>query len=735
MVTPPMHQTNRRYIQGSDGNPIFTYLSYGGFTFPAAINLKINIEPVYDSSGRLPKWYKHIFTVETVIDPTLTPENDASGAYPVDLNMSQIRRRLLLPGQPLTIWNLGIGQNQRLDSSAKSPTGLSGTGTVPEPSPFNNPSTGTPIKQDPVITTAGINTFPDPRSSHHSFYTDNLSDLNFGPKPQLLSCECIGGSRAYRIVWTVECALPNCCVEATAAGLTFCTTPSAFNGLGGGFTSTTEFNYSLSWSIDEDRFTTFTIVGSTENAGSLITDISGVDKAVFVTGTLKTEYVTRLLQNTFYLRPGFNRSIQYDLSRDYRKIDFRITDREIPSDNAYYPGIKSCSLRHSVSGSPYGAKWNIGFDGDFEVQPGVPKYVGLLAMVSVISNRMANLSLVATEGDARGKDGKILKFKAFYMPKNFSFEEDIFSRRTSFSFNFLGIFTFDKLLENTRFFANTSETWADHRNNLSPFVLKLDGTAGIATTRYGPLNNICRNPKDYVDITSGTWFKPTPGQQYSLFESECPEFNRSIIQVDYYIALETNTSVVSQRPAKYVGSTFNTDSTPGGNGDGKGDSNLALKTPTDKIPIIPSHQSQKDAQLISPGSPQPQGRSGFDLTLQSFGAPENYLIVKAAVQTLCHDIKGFEVRSLDVYKDGETKTIKPIVKHFFIESAVEDERAKVPKKTFFIEAWYQIEGTPLGSARVSINGTDAKDTVQAIIANTDPGTTGTKVGQIKSFSN
>ena len=78
-TTPPMHKTERRYIKGSDGNPIFTYASYGNFTFPAAISLKMSVEPVYESSGRIAKWWKHTFTVETVIDPTLNPQNDTGG--------------------------------------------------------------------------------------------------------------------------------------------------------------------------------------------------------------------------------------------------------------------------------------------------------------------------------------------------------------------------------------------------------------------------------------------------------------------------------------------------------------------------------------------------------------------------------------------------------------------------------------------------------------------------------
>ena len=274
--TPPMHSAYRRYIKDSSGNPVFTYAAYGGFVFPAAISLKMNVEPVYDSTGRIPKWWKHTFTVETVIDPSLSPMGDASTQNPVDLNMSQMRRYLTVPGQALAFWNLGIGQNQRLDLSGKSPVG---TGDVAEPANFGWPITGNNLKQDPGSGSS---------SSHYSFYVDRNSDLNFGPKPQLLVCECIGGSRAYRIVWTVECALPNCCIVYND-GRFLCISPAHFNDQRYGFLSTalgsnlkvTEFNYGLSWGIDEDKFTTYTVVGSVEFSGTLFNDVGSTEASNF----------------------------------------------------------------------------------------------------------------------------------------------------------------------------------------------------------------------------------------------------------------------------------------------------------------------------------------------------------------------------------------------------------------------------------------------------------------------
>lgn len=721
MVTPPMHQTGRRYITGTNNAPIFTYASYGNFTFPAAISLKMNVEPVYESSGRVAKWWKHTFTIETVIDPTLTPESDTGGLYPVDLNMSQVRRWLSIPGQPLTFWNLGIGQNQRLDYSGKSPTGLS---VDVDPAPFTNPSTGASLKQDPKGTILAI----IPSSNHHSFYVDNLSDLNFGPRPQLLTCECIGGSRAYRIVWTVECALPNCCVEYTGTGFKLCDSPAHFNDGTYRLNTTntalsklkvTEFNYSLSWSIDENRFTTFQIVGSIEVAGTLFHSASDSTPSNFTGAVISSGDAVQALGNTFLLRPGFNRSMQYDIGRDKRRLEFRITDREIPSDNAYFPGIKECSVKHSVSGHPFQVKWNVTFDGEFEVQPGVPKYTGILALVSIISNRMQNVSMAISE--MAGKNGKKY-FTAFYLPSVFSFQEDIFSRKVSLNFSFEVFTMFDNLLSTTRLLTNTNESWLDHRNNLSPSILDHRGTAQIVTLSHEPLVTVCRSPDVFTDVAR-TWFKPAPGQQYSLFESQCPDFDKSILQIDYYTCLETYSSVIGQRPAKYVGSSFNVDKTPYYY-DNK-QSTIGLPDPqtqeTQRIAVQGIHNSQIATKNAPPSSGSQQDPSyGYDMKMQSFGASENFLVLKAAVQTLCHDIRSLEVRQLKVDQNGQLKTIEPKCIYSSISHAVEDERAKVPKKTFFIENHYSIEGTPIGSAKIFINGVGANDTVQDILASTNP---------------
>lgn len=274
---------------------------------------------------------------------------------------------------------------------------------------------------------------------------------------------------------------------------------------------------------------------------------------------------------------------------------------------------------------------------------------------------------------------------------------------------------FDVLLPSTKLFTKTEESWLKHREKLSPYVLDHRGSARIVTLSHEPLVTVCRNPDVFYDVTQ-TWFKPIPGQQYSIFTSECPEFDKAIIQVDYYIQNETYANLIGQRYAKYVGSSYNVDKTPPFYD--QNSNNIGLPSPSaqegNKIAVQGILNSQLEAKYNS------QNRKGFDMTMQSLGASENYLVLKAAVQTLCHDIRSLEIRTMKVDRDGviEDRPVKCVSSS--MTRAVEDERAKVPKKTFFIENVYHLEGTPIGSAVVFINGVTAGDTVQDILTNTNP---------------
>lgn len=715
----PMHDTGRRYIKASDGDLIFTYASYGNFIFPAAVSLKMNVEPVYESSNRLPKWWKHTFTIETVIDPSLNPEGDTTTTFPVDLNMSQVRRMLSLPGQPLVFWNLGIGQNQRLDLRHASPTGSSGEN---EPAPFTGPITGNNLKQDPI---SGLK-----KSSHYSFYIDNLSDLNFGPRPQLLVCEPIGGSRAFRVAWTVECALPSCCVVYDNGSFKLCNSPAHFNDQNYNLVATalgstlkiTEFNYSMSWAIDDDKFTTYTIVGTVEFAGQLFSD-NAVNASSFNGTVADTGKVADALALAFYLRPGFKRNFQYDLSRDKRRIEFRITDTEIPSDNPYYPGIKSCTVRQSISGNPMGAQWNLSFSGDFEVQPGVPKYWGLVAFVALIQDRLKNIKKIPAQQQKQQTDG-YTSFQPSILPTSFSFDEDIYSRKTSFNFSFKLISPLNLVLSSTRMFTNTPGSWAEYRRQMYPINLDLKGSAQIRTINHEPLITVCRSPEVLYDVAQSYW-KNRNYQGVALWKLQCPEQGKNIIDYEFTPELEVNNKIVPMRPASWSTPTYFSSKFQDEYQNLK--NNLVI--PKDSVKKrsmkfvsdeLNAHASEPDVKPLNPNSQQnpdqSPGPNTHQTTFSGNGPSEYTLRIYVKIISLCWDIRAVSVRkviSFDLATRMHVEEV-PRLKDNRLLKRVINNRSDVPIKAYYYMLEYKISNPILGDLEVSINSSVISDTGETL---------------------
>lgn len=744
-MTVPMHDPKRRYIRGSSSETIFTYVQYGSFRFPAAVSLKFSVEPIYDSSNRVPKWHKHTFTIETVIDPTTSPMGDSKDLYPVDLNMSQVRRWLSIPGQRLIFWNLGVGQNQRINTSAyeSHPTGATG---VTEPA---NGSAAT-IKQDPT---------PDlPNSNNYSFVVDNNTDLDFGPKPRLLACECIGGSRAFRIVWTVECALPICCVQYSQSdGFVLCNSPDHFNGpyrelFANVLTNDlkiTEFNYSLSWEIDDARFTNFNIVGSVEFSGLLVNigdsgSDSGINQTLFTGAVLDSGKVIDALAAAFYLRPGFNRSIQWDISRDKRRLDFRITDREIPSDQPFYPGIKDCKVQHSIQGSPLKRLWTMNFTADYELQPGVAKFWGLVAFIALLQDRLQFLTLALIETKDNKAD-ELPDGKAWIMPINFSFNEDIYSRKMSFDFSFQLCCRFKDLFSATRMFANAPGSWLAHRTYLTPQTLDLKGTAQIRTLSHEPLITACRYPEVFTDVTQ-TWFKPGVNAQYPLLEPKCPPEDKSILYYTMTSEVQVTNELVPMKPAFYSGPKATTH-------------DYGQEKNTQQIPDLVITPDNDNSSLATTPSLQAwlantQGEelysSGDSVGIKTqtnmtshtvVATPEVRIIFKGGIASVCHQTRApaiIQIKTKYSMSDEEGSYEPLQIEEEIVEGPTQlNLMSQIP--IYMTRFYYvgKVNGYPMGSIKINMNGEYLEGEINKTMAQkfNPSGVDGMNLGNLEQFLN
>lgn len=234
-------------------------------------------------------------------------------------------------------------------------------------------------------------------------------DSMFGPKPNISRWEQVGSNRAIRMVWTCLVTIPECC-----------TVPAYRLELA-------QFNYSISWNITEEGMTVRTISGLLEvpvtraAAGNRIPPDSA--------DAYRPE-----VQKSFPQLDQFHRTQTYSLSEDKRTLQFTITDTEIPSDNAYFPGMLRIDIQHDTNSSLEGGgliNWNHTISGSITTAPGVSKVFAWNAFFNVVFARIA----FHEKGKAvQQKDNVKKKTKSrVLMITSLSIGEQVYGRRMTFS--------------------------------------------------------------------------------------------------------------------------------------------------------------------------------------------------------------------------------------------------------------------------------------------------------------
>lgn len=517
-----------------------TYIRYGDFEFDSVIDLKFQVEPVYDSAGVLPKYYKHTFTIETVLTPANYLQDNAATDEPVDPFASQLRRMLAIPGRRLWIYGKGVGQNQRM-SQFLGTDDITVTDASVNQTGINNPPLGHPVNfpvktsQDPTVDTASdtLELENTPNAENVFFFkVEEGMDLNYGPKPVVQILEAIGSSRAYRLNWSVEVCLPICCVRyldvpGDPTKGRFCLTPGFFNSSDEASYSVTEFSYSYAWEIDEAGYASVTLSGSVEFAGRLFTDdYDGIgpggldisqDGIFYHTRGIDLTTVREILYNTFLTRlqvEGFIPSVTYNTSSDNKRLDFRITFKEVKGETPYFKGIANCSARTYVenSESENMYTWSFGISGNFTPFPGIPKDRALAAFVVLIKSRLRTLqSGGLTFANVNGQ-GNVEITNVQYMLQTVRFEEDIFTQRSSFSLVYRVVCDLAQILKAVEMWKPVvgNSTWVEWTNEIPQAVRNLQGRSdfypddftGILESTRGKsggrdLLGTCRNPYEF----------------------------------------------------------------------------------------------------------------------------------------------------------------------------------------------------------------------------------------------
>lgn len=177
-------------------------------------------------------------------------------------------------------------------------------------------------------------------------------DLNFGPKPQVVSCRPVGNELAWEIVWTVVYRRAPLFVAKSQAG------------------AITAANWDIEFSIDENGLVTRSVSGYIEilvvpkSAGGNATVDAGKIENVFL-GALKIEKIP------WMRRVSARRRINHAKNR----IDFAVVDTEL-EDSAYPQGITHAEAELTIENNPPGfVNWTAALSASFTVAPGLPKSI------------------------------------------------------------------------------------------------------------------------------------------------------------------------------------------------------------------------------------------------------------------------------------------------------------------------------------------------------------------------
>ncbi len=159
------------------------------------------------------------------------------------------------------------------------------------------------------------------------------TDCLFGPKPGPMVLTPVGNYLAHQLDWTIEWHAKECLTGvASSKGV-----QSAFS-----LTHTVRSSgYSLAYDMDEHGLTTRTVTGHIEIF--LNRSNPGSNRIPTIADALRSSI-------NVVVPDGFRRLRRaYRISEDKTRLEYVITDQELPGDNAFPPGVSHLTMKHRVT--------------------------------------------------------------------------------------------------------------------------------------------------------------------------------------------------------------------------------------------------------------------------------------------------------------------------------------------------------------------------------------------------
>lgn len=386
-------------------------ISYNGFVFPPTVRAKATVVPEYSKDKRTVKFHQVIITVECYITQydidafavTSTPERNT-----IDAQMDDIKTRLMQPCQPLKFTLQGFGD-------------------------FH------------VNTTDG-----------------NFYDVNYGPKPQVVEWEPMGGALCARIEWLVTTAIPPCGNDGQASGL---------NGI-------LDMWYEIAWSVADAGFLRRTISGGIELAATRTPSDNSVHASIVADLTVadaQYRIAMERVRTTFPALGGWERAEDFKLSLDKKTLNYNFVDTEVPSSQAFPEGILRINMTESLSSSFEKGfyTWDWSFSGDIDVPRSdvgsdIPnnKRLAYAAFGMIINDRLKRVrDLVASSTRPYTEDTDQQEITV--IPNKISISSEMFGNSISVEFSFALYITRSLLFAATGMFDQVSYpglTWKNWRD-------------------------------------------------------------------------------------------------------------------------------------------------------------------------------------------------------------------------------------------------------------------------------
>lgn len=193
-------------------------------------------------------------------------------------------------------------------------------------------------------------------------------DVLWGPKPKSFRWKPLGDNKAAKIIWSVDVAIPAC-------------TNAVYTG------ALMEVNYKARFAIDRSGYTTRTYSGylripQTRSSQSSRTLQDSAD-------AYRDRIVPAIVDN-------FRRTQEYTLDESKCRLDFSITDEELPP-NPLPEGVIDCQASHTVSTSGASlVKWRGTLRAQYEMRKDLPRTDAVKHFLALCKQRLALTKQFAT---------------------------------------------------------------------------------------------------------------------------------------------------------------------------------------------------------------------------------------------------------------------------------------------------------------------------------------------------